>query len=214
MLEIANVRAIILMTQDDDYTDREISHDNSEDHAESTLSSDIEDDDFDNQQDVLYLDQAQSVETLHTTGVPLPKKRSRADTAIARTSLPHLQHPAGAIAPPLLKWQKSTINILRESDIVPAQALPLAQAGRDQCVPQLKSGGDHNIHQPQMATFEVAKQFMEPNVFTKTPSPIISHDKCSMVDRAWPPAIKAEDHPWALAGAPVGTPCVCQLPGA
>jgi len=47
LLEIANVQAIILMNQDDDDTDREISNDKSEDPGESTLSSEIEEDDLD-----------------------------------------------------------------------------------------------------------------------------------------------------------------------
>jgi len=118
VLEIANFRAIILMTQDDNDTDREISENESEDLGQSTLSSDIEEDDLDNQQEVVHLDQARRDKTIRTTRVPPPKKRSRADTVIARTSLPNLRHPAGAMAPPLLKRQTSTINISRESDIV------------------------------------------------------------------------------------------------
>jgi len=42
VLEIANVQAIILMNQDDDDTDREISNAESEDPGESTFSSEIE----------------------------------------------------------------------------------------------------------------------------------------------------------------------------
>jgi len=58
VLEIANVRAILHIKQDDDDTDREeISDDESEVLGESTLSSDIEEDDLDNQQVVLHLDQ-------------------------------------------------------------------------------------------------------------------------------------------------------------
>jgi len=118
VLEIANVRAIILMNQDDNDTDLEISKNESEDLGESTLSSDIEEDDLDNQREVLHLDQARRDKTMRTTRVPPAKTRSRADTVIAHTSLPNLRHPAGAMAPPLLKRQKSTINISRESDIV------------------------------------------------------------------------------------------------
>ena len=56
VLEIANAHAIIHMRQDDDDTDREeISDDDSEDARESTLSSDIEEDDLDNQQEVLHV---------------------------------------------------------------------------------------------------------------------------------------------------------------
>jgi len=93
------------------------------------------------------------------------------------------------------------------------QVLPLPKAGGDQNVPQPKAGGDHNVSQHQKATFEVAKWFMEAIVFTKTPWPIISDEKYSMVDKAWKLAIEAQDRQWALAGAPVGAPSVCQLPG-
>jgi len=64
VLEIANVRAIILIKQDDDDTDREISNDESEDPGESTLLSDIEEDDLDIWQEVLHLDQARRDETI------------------------------------------------------------------------------------------------------------------------------------------------------
>jgi len=134
VLERANVRAIIMIKQDDNDTDQEISENESEDLGESTLSTDIEEDYLDNQQEVLHLDQAHGDKTIRTTRVPPPKKRSRADTVIARTSLPNLRHPAGAMAPVLFKHQKPTFNISRESDIVPA--LPLPKAAGDQNVPQ------------------------------------------------------------------------------
>jgi len=212
VMEIANVRAIILMTQDDNDTDREISQNDSEDLGESTLSSDIEEDNLDSQQEVLHLDPVGHDKTIRTTRVPPLKEWSRADTVIARTSLPNLRHPAGALTPPLLKRQKSAINIVsRESDIV--QVLLLPKAGGDQNVPEQKpGGGDHNVPQHQKATFEVAKQFMQAIVFTKTPSPIISDEKYLMVDEAWQLPIDAQDHQRALAGAPVGAPSVCRLP--
>jgi hypothetical protein len=175
---------MILIKQDDDDTDRELSEDECEDLGESTLSSDIEEVDLDNQQEVLHLDQARRDKSIRTTRVPLPKKRSRADTFIASNSLPNLRHPAGAIAPPLVKRPKSAINILRESDVIPAQALTLPKAGGDQNVPQPKAGGEHNVPHHQKATFEVAKRFMETIVFTKIPWPIISDEKYSMVDEA------------------------------
>jgi len=55
VLEIANVQGIILMKQDDDITDREISNNKSEDPGVSTLSFDIEEDDLDIRQEVLHL---------------------------------------------------------------------------------------------------------------------------------------------------------------
>jgi len=211
-LEIANVRAIILMKRDDDDTNREISDNKSEDTRAFTLSSDIEEDDLENQQEVLHPDQPHHHKALQTTRVPLPKKQSRADTVIACTSLPNLRHPAGAISPPLFKLQKSTIDILCKSDVVPAQAPPLPNTGGHQNVPQPKASGDHNIPQHRKQTFEVTKQFIEAIIYTNTPWPIISDEKYSMVDRAWKLAIEAQDRQWALAGAPVGTPTVCQLP--
>jgi hypothetical protein len=90
VLEIANVQAIILMKQDDDDTDQEISNDESEDPGQFTLSSDIEEDDLDIRHEVLYLDQARHDMTTRTTRVPPPKKRRRADTVIARARLPNL----------------------------------------------------------------------------------------------------------------------------
>jgi len=101
------------MKQDDNDTDLEISENEREDLRESTLSSDNEEDDLDNQQVVLHLDQARRDKTIGTTRVPPPEKLNRADTVIARTSLPNLQHPAGALVPPLLKRHTSTINISR-----------------------------------------------------------------------------------------------------
>jgi len=200
------------MKQDDNDTDRDISENESEDLGESPVSCDIEEDDLDDQQEVLHQDQARRDKTIRNTRVPPPKKLSRADTVIARTSIPNLRHPAGAMAPPLLKRQKSTINISRESEIV--QALPIPKAGGDHNMPQQKpGGGDHNVPRHHKAMFEVAKRFMEAIVFTKTPCPIISDEKYSMVDQAWQLTIEAQDRQRALAGAPVAAPSVCQLPG-
>jgi hypothetical protein len=111
---------------------------------------------------------------IRNTPVQLPKKRNRANTVISCTSRPNLRHPAGAMALPSLKRQKPTINILHESDIVPAQVLPLPKAGGDHSVAQPKAGGDHNVLQHQMAACEVTKWFMEGIIFTKTPRPNIS----------------------------------------
>jgi len=64
VLEIANVRAIIRMNQEDDDTNQEISNDGSEGAGESTLSSNIEEDDLDIRQQVLHLDQARRHKTI------------------------------------------------------------------------------------------------------------------------------------------------------
>jgi hypothetical protein len=118
VLEIANVQAIILMKQDDDDTDWEISNNKSSDNGESTLSLDIKEDDLDIRQEVLHLDQVDRDKTIRTTRVPLLQKPSCADTVIACAPLPNLRHPAGAIAPSLPIRQMSVINISRESDVV------------------------------------------------------------------------------------------------
>jgi len=47
---------------------------------------------------------------------------------------------------------QSTMNILRESDHVPAQVPPLPKAGGDKNVWRPKAVGDHNVCQHQMVT--------------------------------------------------------------
>jgi hypothetical protein len=64
VLEIANVRAIILMKQDDYDTNPEISDNESEDPGQSTLSSNIEEDDLAIRQEVLQLDQPRRDKTI------------------------------------------------------------------------------------------------------------------------------------------------------
>jgi len=199
------------MKQDDDVTEKKICDDDIDDLGDFFCV--IYEDDFDNQQEVLSLDQECHDETFRITGVPLPKKWSFADTVIACTSLSNLQHPARNIAPPLLKRRKSTINILPKSDIVPSQSLPLPKAGGDKSVPQPKAGGDHNVPQHEKATCDIAKLFLVVNKFTMTPQQIIPDKKYSMVYQASQLAIAAHSHQQALAGASVGTPSVYQFPG-
>jgi hypothetical protein len=198
------------MKQDNHDSDwEEISYDKCKDPAESTLSSNTEKDDLDNPQEVLYLNQVPQDKIIRTTRVPMLNQLNPADTVIARTSLPNLQHPAWAISPPLLKCQKSTTNILRESDVVPALSLPLSKAGADSRVPQLKAGGDHNVPHHQKAMVEVATRLMEANLFTKTSQPIISNETYLMVDEASQLANAAQDEQRAVAGVRVGTPSLC-----
>jgi hypothetical protein len=82
---------------------------------------------------------------IQSTRLPLRKKRNGADSVSARSPLSHLPYPAGAMPPPLLKWQRSTINIFCESDILAAKALRFPKAGGDHSVLQQKAGEDHNI---------------------------------------------------------------------
>jgi len=90
--------------------------------------------------------------------------------------------------------------------------LPNKSSG-DQNIPQPKASSDQNVPQHQMGTFEIANRFMEAIVFIKNPWPIISDDKYSMVEEACKLAIESQDRQQALAGAPVGAPSVCRLPG-
>jgi hypothetical protein len=134
-------------------------------------------------------------------------------TVIACTSLSILQHPANAIAPPLLKHQKSTIYIFPKSDIVPAQVLPLSNASGDQSIPEPMADGEHNRPHHQKATYEGAEQCIEAMVFAKPPWPMISDERYSMVDEAWQLHIAAQYPQWAIACSPAGMPSVPQLPG-
>jgi len=211
VLEIANITVINLMNPDDDYTDREISNDQCEDPGEFSFSSDFGEDYLDIRQEAPHLEQVRRDKTIQTTRNPLPKKWSRADAVIVRTPLPNLWHLVAALAPPLLKRQKSAINISRKSDIV--QPCLVSKAGGDHTVLQPIAGGDHNIPQHQKATSKVAKLFMQSIVFTMTPWPIIFNEKYSMVDEARKLAVEAQNHQQRLASAPVGTPSVSQLTG-
>jgi len=96
------------MNQDDE-TNEEISDDDSENTGESTLSSAIKEDDLDHQQEILHLGQVCWDKSFCTMRVPLPKKRSRANTVIARPPLPNSRNLPVAMAPPLLKRPKSSL---------------------------------------------------------------------------------------------------------
>jgi len=207
--------SLISLLKQDDNTDQEISDEESEDPGESTMSSDIEEDNIDHQQEVLPLRQACRDNLLINTRVPLPMKQNHADTVIARPLLPNSRNTAGAMAPALFKCPKSTLlNKLPESDRAPCtQALPLRKSSGDQNVPQPKASADQNVPQHQKAIFEVVDRFMEAIVSTNTPWPILSDDKYLMVEDTWKLAIEAQDSQRALAGAPVGMSSVCQLPG-
>ena len=201
------------MNQNDE-TDQEVGDYDNQHTRESTLSSDIEEDDLHHQQWVLRLCQVRQDKSLRNTMVPMPRKQSRTDTVIARPPLTNSHNLPTPMAPPLLNRQKSSLdNTLSESDRAPstwALVLPNKSSG-DPNIPQPKASCDQNVPQHQKATFGVAKRFMEDIIFTKTPWPILSDDKYSVVEDGWKLAIEAHDRQWAVAGAPLGTPSVCQL---
>ena len=116
----------------DDKTDQEFGDDDCDDTGESTLLSDIKEDDLDHQQEVLQLCQARWDKSLCTTRVPLPKKLSRSNTVIARPLLPNSRNLPAATEPPLLKLHKSSLlNKLSETDRAPsARALVLSNKSR------------------------------------------------------------------------------------
>jgi len=116
----------------------------------------------------------------------MPTKQSRADTVIAYSLLANSRNPAVAIVPPQLTHQMSTLlNKLTKSDCAPsALARPLPKTSGDGNIPQFKAScvqADRNHNQ---ATFEVVKTLMEEIMFTKTPWPILTDAKYTMVEKA------------------------------
>jgi len=103
--------------------------------------------------------------------------------------------------------------MLPEADVLPAQALLLPNAGRDQIVPEPMASGDYNVPEHKKLKNEVVKVITEEIVFTMTSWLTIYDEKYSMVDEAWILAIEPQDCQRALAGAPVDTPSVRPLPG-
>jgi len=180
------------MKQIDDM-DEEIGDDENSNTEESILSLDINQDILNQSLDFLLLDEPHNDNTVWTTGVPLPKISTHGDTVIAHAPLQNSRNPAGAIAPPLLKCQKSTLhNKLCKSHCPTAQAHPPPKSSGDQNVPNPKASGVQNVPQYHWVSFEVAKRLMEVIIFTKTPWPIESDEKYSMVEVAWEQAIDAQ----------------------
>ena len=77
--------------------------------GEFTLSSDIEEDDWNHQQDVFLLGPAHQDKSLRSTRVPLTEKRCHDHTVIAHPLLPNHRKPPGSSTPPLLMCQKSAL---------------------------------------------------------------------------------------------------------
>ena len=125
--------------------------------------------------------------TLWTTRVSLAKKWRHADTVIAHPPLPNSHNPAGAMLPPLLKHQKSTLlNRLSVSDhALSIPALPLHKSSGDQIVLPPKASPEQYIPQHPKATVEIAKRFMDAIIFTKTTWAVLSDNMYWMVDEAW-----------------------------
>jgi len=106
MLEIGNIHTIYVIREDNGDTNQEISENKSGDCGKSTFSSNINADFLENLQEVLHLNLMHHDKAIQAPGVPLPKLRSCAGNVSAHKSLPNPWHPAGAIAPPLLKPKK------------------------------------------------------------------------------------------------------------
>jgi len=153
--------------------------------------------------------------SLLTTNVPLPNTWHCADTVIELTLLSHSRNPAGAMAPPLLKWQKSTfLHKLSVSDhTLSTQALPLYKSSGDQecsttqgqcrsessAIPKGYFCGSEKVHGGNRKQEDSLFNFIC-NIYL-------------MVKKAWKLAIEGQNSQWALAGPGVGMPSVCQLPG-
>jgi len=127
---------------------------------------------------------------------------------------PNSRNPAGAIAPPILKCQKSTLlNKLWESDCGSrTQICPLPRSSGEQNHSRPKAGGDRIVPHYQTATFEIAKCFMEAVLVTMTPLALFSDEKWQMVEEAWKLPINAQNRQQELAGTSVGSPSVSEVP--
>jgi hypothetical protein len=113
--------SLMLLLKQDDGINQKLSDDKSEDPGESTLLSDLKEDDSDYQQEVHLLGLGRWDKSLPTTRIPLQKTQSRSDTVIVHSPLPNSRNPAWAMAPPLLKCVKSTIlNKSSEPDRAPS----------------------------------------------------------------------------------------------
>lgn len=166
------------------------------------------------QQDVLHLSQEYPHMTLWTWKVPMPKKWSHAKTGIVICPpLPNSRNLAGALTPPLLKYQKPALNISFESDHESTQALLLSMSSADQNFQQPNACGDDNDSKPQEALFEVTMRFIQAIVLMKTPWPLISDEKIWIGGTSWILAIEAQNLQYTFAGTPVGTLSLFQFPG-
>jgi hypothetical protein len=118
-----------------------------EDTWESILSFNIEVDNLDQQQKVLHLGQVCLDKSLCTSTVPLRKKQSCCDTAIACPPLLNSENLPGAMTPLLLNHQMSAhLNTCYKSDFAPSgQALMLPN----------KSSGNQNIPQPKTSSDQI-----------------------------------------------------------
>jgi hypothetical protein len=94
----------------DDATDQAIREDTSEDTGDSTLVSDIEENDWNQQKKVLLRGQEHWNKLFHAIRDQLPKKQSHANTVTTCLPVQNSQKPPGLKAQPLpLKSQKSTL---------------------------------------------------------------------------------------------------------
>jgi len=137
------------MKQYDD-TYQVISNDENKTTRVSIISFNVEERNVDDYQAVILQCQPYQDKSLQIAMVSLQKRRSSSNTVIARLPLGNSWNPLVAVAPPLLKSQKSThLNNVSESDQAPSiQALPLPNPSRAQ-----------NIPQHQNATLEVIQIF-------------------------------------------------------
>jgi len=94
------------LVKQDVNTDREIAGGKTEDTAESTVSSDIEADNFDLQQHIQLLGKVRWDKSFQTTRVPLRMKQSSANAIIVHPPLRNSPKLPGSMAPPPLKCQK------------------------------------------------------------------------------------------------------------
>jgi len=193
---------------------QEINEGDSESTRLSTSLSVIVQDTLNHPQTVLLEGQACWNKSIWTSKVVLLKKWTCADTVLTHPPLPNSRDSAAAMAPQLLKHQKTTLlNTLCKFDHAPSvQVLPLPKSTGDQHAPHSKACWDQNVAQQQHNSCEVAKIFVQPIVFMKSPWTMLSGQKYSMVIEAGIQDIQARDCQLVLAGVPEGILSVRQLP--
>jgi len=170
-------------------TNPEIANNQYQSSGEFTSSADIKDQ-LNHGKGFLLQGQIHWEKNLYTIWCSVAKNLRDGNTVISHQPVTNSWHAAGTMAQQLIIHLNSTLlNKLCKSDHVPTQALPLPQSSRNLDVPQCKAIGDLNVAQCQRATFDIAKWIMDATIFTKTPWPVLSNKKCSMVDQSWKLAI-------------------------
>jgi len=156
--------------------DQEIGEDEGEDTWEAIIPSDIEENDFNQQKEVIHSGKVHRDKSFRTTRVPLTKIQTNPESVVACPLLRNAWDPPVRMAAPLVKCQKSTLlNIILESDHGPSTWTLISpnKSRGDQNIPQPEADSDKNIPQPEKATSKIVEQFVKAIVFTMNSWPLL-----------------------------------------